>query len=622
MGNKEENEKRNDEEEIKIEETTEENVEKKDETEEIEQKDVEQEEEKEKTEFKEVKNGADSFEKQVEDHDKKQNKKIKIKRIFTSLFVIIILGLFFSTIFAIVNMTDETMIAGVSIEGVEVSGLNRDEATAKLNTLYKEKLETDVMLNFEDFETTINLELIQTEYNVKEIVEEAYKLGRNENIFIANFEIIKALITSENLEVKANIDEEIARQSIVDMEVNIPGVLIQSTYSIDEEDELLKISKGEAGYKIDVDKALELLKIEIEDINTKEMFISIPVIETEPNEIDIEVIYSEVYKEAKDAYIEKEPFQIYAETSGIDFDKEKALEILKEEGLEEYEIPLIIISADKTIADLGEDAFPDTIASYTTRYTASQTDRTTNLKIATSKINGKIIMPGEVFSYNQALGQRTIANGYKVASIYSAGEIVEGLGGGICQISTNLYNAALMSDLEIVERTNHQFVPSYSTAGRDATVVYGVYDFQFKNTRTYPVKIVAYMSNGISTVTIKGIEEENYKYSFSTNVIKVTSYSTQYEENPDVDMGKETVTQNGVNGQVVETYMTKTLNGKVVETTLISRDTYNPMVRIIERGTKPIEEESEIETEPEEEPEPEVEEETEIEEEQQETEIE
>ena len=101
-------------------------------------------------------------------------------------------------------------------------------------------------------------------------------------------------------------------------------------------------------------------------------------------------------------------------------------------------------------------------------------------------------MPSETFSYNKTLGERTIAAGYKEAKIYS-----NGLGGGICQISSTLYNAVLMSNLEIVERRNHQFVTSYLPAGRDATVVYGLTDFKFKNSRKYPVKINAGVQNGI-----------------------------------------------------------------------------------------------------------------------------
>ncbi len=121
------------------------------------------------------------------------------------------------------------------------------------------------------------------------------------------------------------------------------------------------------------------------------------------------------------------------------------------------------------------------LGSFTTKYDGTNTARTTNLKLAASKINETILSPGEEFSYNAIVGERTIAAGYKEAKVYSNGQVVDGLGGGICQISTTLFNAALYANLEITEIHNHQFVPSYVGAGRDATVVYGSKDFKFKN---------------------------------------------------------------------------------------------------------------------------------------------
>ena len=196
-------------------------------------------------------------------------------------------------------------------------------------------------------------------------------------------------------------------------------------------------------------------------------------------------------------------------------------------------------------------------------------------------------MPGETFSYNKALGPRTAAAGYRNGKIYSGGEVVDGIGGGICQISSTLYNSVLLANLGIVERRNHQFVTSYLPAGRDATVVYGAIDFKFKNTRNYPIRIVASAKNGIATVSIYGIKEENeYTFSFSTRTVASIPYSTKYEENPNLPIGTENVKQKGANGIKTETYITKMLNGKIISTTLLSKDTYDAMSRIVIRGTK------------------------------------
>ena len=143
-----------------------------------------------------------------------------------------------------------------------------------------------------------------------------------------------------------------------------------------------------------------------------------------------------------------------------------------------------------------------------------------------------------------------------------------------------------MSNLEIVERRNHQFVTSYVPAGRDATVVYGMTDFKFKNTRKYPIRIVATAKNGIATVTMYGIKEENeYTFTFSTKTVASIPFTTKYEEDNSLPAGTEKVKQKGANGLKTETYMTKLLNGKPVSTTLLSRDTYDAMTRTVIKGT-------------------------------------
>ena len=239
-----------------------------------------------------------------------------------------------------------------------------------------------------------------------------------------------------------------------------------------------------------------------------EEYIEIPVIDKKPEQIDIEKIHNEVYQEAKDAYYTRNPFAVYPEVQGIDFDVEQAKQILAEEK-EEYVIPLKITKPKVTLNDIGTEAFPDKLATFTTRYNSGDADRTTNLNIACRKINGKVVLAGDTFSYNKALGARTASAGYKNAKVYENGEVVDGIGGGICQISSTLYNAVLEGNLEVLERRNHQFTTAYIPVGRDATVVYGATDFKFKNSRSYPIKIVSSVEGGIATVSIYGYKNEN-----------------------------------------------------------------------------------------------------------------
>lgn len=529
----------------------------------------------------------DSLKKQELDKSSKktENKKKFILPIFL-VCIIFIIAIIFSTIFAILNINNNDIVSGVKIEGIDVSGLSKEEVKSKIELIYNEKKQKDILLKYEEYETTINPEVLETNYDIENAVEEAIYIGKNSNIFINNYNILLSLMGKKNIKVNMTINEEVTRKTIEDIEKNIPDAIIEPDYYI--ENDKLVITKGKEGIKIDDENLIKKIKNNLNDINSKGQCIEIPVENKSPEEIDIEKIHQEVYKEVKDAYYTKDPFTVHPEVEGIDFNLNEAKSILQEEK-EEYTIQLIITKPKVTIAQIGSEAFPDLLATYTTRYDASDANRTTNLRIACQKINDKVVLPGETFSYNKTLGERSTATGYKNAKVYENGQVVDGIGGGICQITSTLYNTVLMSNLEIIERRNHQFVTSYTPAGRDATVVYGQTDFKFKNTRKYAIKIKANISGGIATVSIYGMKEENeYVISFNTKTISTIPYTVKYIDDNTLDVGKEKVKQKGANGIITETYMTKSLNGKVVSTQLLSKDTYNAMQKIILKGTKGI----------------------------------
>ncbi len=531
--------------------------------------------------FEKVQQNPKEVKKTVENMGEGKKRRWIIPLVITAILLVGVM--LFSTIFALMNINHEKIISGVSISGIDVSGLTKEEAKAKITEIYQPKIDKEITLQYEEYETTLNPTLMEVNYEIEKAVEEAFFTGRSGNIFANNYKILFTLINKQDILVNMILNEEVTKQTIEDFGINLPGGLIESSYAI-EENELI-ITKGKAGVVIDTNKLLEQTKENLNDINTKEECLSIPVIQKEPEPIDIDKIHEEVYKEAKDAYYTKNPFTIYPEVEGIDFDVEVARALLQEEK-EEYVIQLTITKPKITIDKIGSEAFPDQLATYKTKYDVSDVDRTTNLEIACQKINGKVILAGETFSYNKTLGPRTVAAGYRNGKIYSGGEVIDGIGGGICQISSTLYNAVLLSNLEIVERRNHQFVTSYVPAGMDATVVYGATDFQFKNTRKYPVRIVASAKNGIATVSMYGIKEETeYTFSFKTKTVATIPFTTKYEEDSSLPAGTEKVKQKGTNGLKTETYMTKMLNGKPVSTILLSRDTYDAMARIVIKGT-------------------------------------
>ena len=545
---------------------------------------------KEMEKFTQVQENSEEIEEKINEMEKPEKEKNRKKKrniiIAVIVGIIIILTLFISTICAFININNEKIIKGVSIDNIDMSGLSKEEAKNKLETIYNEIKSKDINIKHNEYESTISPELIETNYDIDKAVNEADSVGKSDNIFVNNYNILFTLIWKKNINVDMSINEDVAKQTINDINVNLPDGVIESSYSVDDDE--LTISKGKAGVVIDENAFLEIIKYELKNIDSNgNQTLEIPVVNKEPEAIDIEKIHDEICKEPQDAYFTKNPFAVYPEVKGISFDLEKAKEMLKEDK-DEYVIKLTITNPKVTLDKIGPEAFPDKLATFSTRYDVSDKDRTTNLELACNKINGTVVLSGDTFSYNKVVGARTAGAGYKNAKIYEAGKVVDGIGGGICQISSTLYNAVLNANLEIVERKNHQFVTSYVEPGMDATVVYGLTDFKFKNTRQYPVRVVATAKNGIATVTIYGIKEDKeYTFKFDVKRVATIPSTTEYIDDSTLPAGTEKVEQKGTNGLKTETYMTKLLNGKAISTTLVSKDTYNAMTRIIRRGTAP-----------------------------------
>lgn len=522
---------------------------------------------------------------------RRKRKKINIKKIgenktllATIIFIIILVIMIFSVIFAILNINNNNILNGVKIEGIVVSGLSREEAKAKIETVYNAKKEEDIILKYNDFETTISQDILETNYDLDKAVNEAISLGKDGNIITNNYNILFALLGKKNIKVDMSINEEQIKDEIENIQTNIPGTIIEPDYYV-ENDKLI-ITPGQEGIKISVDNLINRIKNTLKTASSNQQYIEIPMDNVWPDKIDIEKIHDEIYKEVQDAYLTENPITIHPEVEGVDFDIEEAKKILENDS-EQYEIPLKITKPNVTMEKIGAEAFPNKISFYSTRYDGGDVNRSTNLELACEKINDVIVLPGETFSYNKTLGERSKAAGYKTAKVYENGEVVDGIGGGICQISSTLYNAVLKANLEIVERRNHQFITSYVEEGRDATVAYGVTDFKFKNSRKYAIKIKASASNGVATIEIFGIKEDvEYQISFDTKTISTIPYTVKYIDDNTLKTGTEVVKQKGANGIVTETYLIKSLNGQVVSNTLLSKDTYSAMQRIVLRGTK------------------------------------
>ena len=464
-------------------------------------------------------------------------------------FIILVFTVFLGI--TIYISSSNKIIPGIYVKGVEISGLTKEQAIQKITDEFNNVLPGYLTVFHGEYETQLNLEDIGANFNIEEVVNRAYNLGRESNIFKNMGTIMRNLVVFESLDLNVTLNNEQTTNILNDISTKIPDAVVQSSYYVDGK--TLVVTRGRAGNVIDVEPSIESIKSKIADLTYASNRIELSTISKEPEAIDIDKIHNEIYKEPVDAYYSTNPYVVHPHENGVDFkisvDEAKAM---LNEVKDSYEIPLKYTAPNVTTNMIGTEAFPDLISKFSTNYNSRDKDRTTNLRLAAEKINGTVLMPGETFSYNTVVGERTIAAGYKEAPIYQNGEVVDGLGGGICQISTTLYNAALYANLEIVERRNHQFVPSYANAGRDATVVYGSIDFKFKNTRSYPVKIICTVSGGVAKCEIYGLKENpDYDVEITSEITEKTSTSIKSA-----------------------TYKTVRQNGQIISSERISRDTY------------------------------------------------
>lgn len=492
----------------------------------------------------------------------------------------------FSTAFALVNNNSSKIVEGVSVNGINLSGLTTDEATQKLTDEFSKKLDATLTLSCGDYSTElIPSQDIEANYDVSAAVEKAYSIGRSGNLIQNNYEILVSLLATQKITVNLQYNSDKLDAYIDNISTQIPGLVEQPSYYI--EDSNLIIVRGNSGVQLLQDETKNLVLSNIDtltDSNSIEMLTKT----VEPDKVDINKIHEEIYSEPENAYIIQDPFELSVGSSGTDFaiSIDEAQNLLSEEK-DEYIIPLKMTPPEIGVEDLGNNIFVHNLGTFTSYYKESNVNRSTNVKLATNKINSVILLPGEEFSYNKIVGERTFENGFKEASVYTSSGVVNGLGGGICQVSSTLYNSVLLANLEIVERRNHRYAVSYVPLGRDATVAYGSIDFRFKNNRKYPIKIVASSANGVCTVSIMGIKEEvEYEVSITTNKLQTIPYETKYIEDSTLASGTQKQTQYGDYGYKYETYKTLKLNGEVVSTELISNDTYTPLTRVVKVGTK------------------------------------
>ena len=272
--------------------------------------------------------------------------------------------------------------------------------------------------------------------------------------------------------------------------------------------------------------------------------------------VDVQALHDQLAGEKVEAVCNKETGKPTQSHIGVAFDVAAVQAQLDAapagtEFLADAQVEFPTVSTE----ELEECMFRDVLGTCTTKC-AGPWGRHQNIKLAAAAINGRIYNPGEEFWYNSTVGQRTAARGYHEAGVYEAGRTTTGIGGGICQVSSTLYYAVMLSDLDIVLRYCHMFNPGYLPIGCDATVSWGGPDFAFRNSRDYPIKVVTSYNDNTNelTCTILGTKVDEHYVVITNAVLASYDYQVVYQESPDVAPGDEVIDQYGHTGYFVRTW--------------------------------------------------------------------
>ena len=290
-------------------------------------------------------------------------------------------------------------------------------------------------------------------------------------------------------------------QSCIDQGIlSLSAALNKTPWTADPESAKLVLYKGAGGVELDTDALYDAVATAL---RAGEKDMRFEKLKREPPMPNFEQIRDQVCVEAQSAYY-SESFEVVPEVVGVSFDPQQAAQLWQAAGIaEEVVVPLEITQPLYTAEQLKGLLFRDLLGAQMTYYYGSTAERINNIRLAASKLDGLILLPGESFSYNDTVGKRTQEAGFQYADAYSDGQVVPELGGGICQVSSTLYSAALYSRLKILSRTNHYFKVGYLDFGMDATVSWGAPDFKFRNDKELPIKIAAYLNEDESSLVIE-----------------------------------------------------------------------------------------------------------------------
>lgn len=417
----------------------------------------------------------------------------------------------------------ETILKGVSIDKLDVSGMTREEALAALESYEKNLGGQSIKLGIGDNVIEAKLSDLGVTFDNEDLVDEAIGVGHAGNI------------------VKRYKDQKDLQHS---------GKTFPLSWQTDE----------------------DTVRTYVEDNCTK---------------------YD---KKAQNASLTREngAFNFVAGTEGLELNVDSAVRTISDylenswtsDNTEVLNLETQVTEPEGSAEELAN--IKDLLGSFTTSFSTSGSNRCKNVSSGASHINGTVLYPGEEFSAYETVSPFTEANGYAMAGSYLNGEVVDSMGGGICQVSTTLYNAVLRAELNVTERSPHSMTVHYVDLSEDAAIAGTYKDFKFVNSTEYPIYIEGYTTSDKKiTFNIYGKEtrDKNRTISFESQIVSETPATTILQEDAGQGIGYKAVSSKGSSGYVAELYKIVKVNGVETDRIKVNKSTYKGTNRVVTYGT-------------------------------------
>lgn len=438
----------------------------------------------------------------------------------------------------------DTNLPGVYVGSTNVGGLTEKETLELLKGQQWDKSVSGTMTVQLPAEQSFRIDYIRSGavLTAESAAAAAYRYGHGSNKFDNLKTYISSLMTPVDI---TEGDKSLNRDYIMTLVTRalerFDKHIGDGSYTVDEAASEMVYIKGAGQIKLDAE---DVYAKAVEGLKALESSVSYALPAQDVTAPDFNALHTELMREPHDAYYDKETGEIVPDVKGFAFDVSEAESLWNAAGLlEEVRIPVKIDMPEMTAEQLIASLFRDKLGSQTTLYTYSSDARINNIKLCAAKLNGLVLNPGEEFSFNGTIGQRTTEAGFKAAAAYNDGQVVQEVGGGICQVSSTIYCAAMLAQMTTVERTCHMFVVTYLPYGLDATVSWPGPDYKFRNDRDYPVKIVAYCNDADKSITI-----EIWGTDVDGSYVELTSgYGYRYDSTyPDVVIGYSAVSYRNI----------------------------------------------------------------------------